>query len=365
MKKQLISRIKCPKSNRSGSCGGRIGVDQNLMAVRYADESEITEAVLSCESCGAAYPVICGVAIVVDNIQSWLRSNYYHILSGAHVSGGIGEELTAWLESFGWQLTNQPSSNYYEAPRWVNIFTATHYDTVPAGADDATDIGRLLAGQPSVFDVIVDMLGQYLPAKVEKALDVGTNVGGMAFRVAQFAGTVLGLDTAFNCVLTARRVQTGFPKPLVSYNRYLDGHQHDCREIGPFPNNTEFMVASASPLPVNDSFDLITVLNVIDCVPDPEVFLTSLYSSLNPGGFMLVTSPYSWGSDDVPVDRWIGGTSEQSSAAALIAFFKDLKLEIIAERDSVPWVLREHKRWYRVFYNHCVLVRKAAPENAM
>jgi len=318
----------------------------------------MTEAVLRCQQCGAAYPVICGVAVVMDNIQAWLRSNYYHVLSGAHKAGGISEPLCTWLESFGWHLTNQPSNNYYESPRWINIFTATHYDSVQAGADDTTDIGRLLAGQPSVFEVVVDLLGQHLPGRVEKALDVGTNVGGMAWRVAAFADSVLGLDTAFNCVLTARRVQQGRPKPIAHYNRYMDGQRYDRRDIGPFPGNTEFMVASASPPPLDERYGLITVLNVIDCVPDPEAFLSYLYDALEPGGHMLVTSPYSWGSDDVPVDRWIGGAAGQSSSAALVEFLGNLGLEIVVERDNVPWVLREHQRWYRLFYNHCVLARK-------
>jgi SAM-dependent methyltransferase/uncharacterized protein YbaR (Trm112 family) len=356
---ELIQKLRCPRTVKAGSCSGRLALDDSVITPIYqAQQNEIEEAVLVCQQCGAAYPVIRGVAVVMDNIQSWLRGNYYNLLSGAHGSGGMGEELTNWLESFGWQMSNQPANNYYEAPRWVNIFTATHYDPVQAGADDSSEVGRLIAGQASVFEVIVEMLEQHLPGKVNKALDVGTNVGGMAFRVAPFAESVLGLDTAFNVVLTARRVQKGFPRPLKSVKRYMDGHHYDERNIGPFPENTEFMVASAVPLPVDENYDLITVLNVIDCVPDPEIFLVSLADVLNPGGFMVVTSPYSWGSDDVPVDRWLGASEKQSSADALLGLLREQGLEIVEERDNVPWVLREHKRWYRVFHNHCVIARK-------
>jgi SAM-dependent methyltransferase/uncharacterized protein YbaR (Trm112 family) len=355
---KLIEKLCCPKNVLGNVCNGPLVLNNNVFSVVYQTETEVTEGLLECSKCSELYPIISGVAVVLDNIKSWLRSNYYHILSGAHQSGGIGSGLIVWLESFGWQLSNQPANNYYEAPRWVNIFTATHYDNTPAGADDDSEVGRLVAGQTSVFDTVVEMLATHLPAKLDKALDVGTNVGGMAYRLSPFVHKVLALDTAFNVVLTARRIQKGYPEPITSYKRYMDGQYFDERLIAKTSDNIEFMVASAAPPPADQSYDLITVLNVIDCVPYPEQFLMSLIDVLNPGGFLLVTSPYSWGSDDVPVDRWMGASEEVSSSEAVLALFAQHGLELLEERDNVPWVLREHKRWYRIFHNHCVLVRK-------
>jgi SAM-dependent methyltransferase/uncharacterized protein YbaR (Trm112 family) len=356
----LVEKLRCPKNIEGTICRGKLQLDEGLFAAVYQKEDELSEALLHCDKCKTQYPIISGVAVVLDNIKSWLRENYYHILSGVHQNGGIGTGLAVWLESFGWELSNKPSNNYYEAPRWVNIFTATHYDMVPAGADDESDLGRFVASKKSVFDTVTEMLEAHVPVKLANALDVGTNVGGMAYRLAPFADDVIALDTAFNVVLTARQVQKGYPKKVSSYKRYMDGQYFEERFIEEMPDNTEFMVASAAPPPIDQCYDIITVLNVVDCVPYPEQFLKSLIDVLNPGGLLLVTSPYSWGSDDVPVDRWIGASEEVPSADAMLAIFSSQGLELIEERDNVPWVLREHKRWYRIFHNHCVLVRKPA-----
>ena len=45
--------------------------------------------------------------------------------------------------------------------------------------------------------------------------------------------------------------------------------------------------------------------------------------------------------------------------SSLLAALRSRGLEILADRDHVPWVLREHDRWYRVFHDHCILARRS------
>jgi SAM-dependent methyltransferase/uncharacterized protein YbaR (Trm112 family) len=359
MKTDLIKELRCPGLHEGSTCGGALSIEEQQVPPTYQDSGdELREGLLTCSGCSAAYPVICGVAVLLENVQSWCRENYYYITSGTQPLNGQGEALTNWLQDRGWHLSNQPADNYYETPRWVNIFTATHYDPVPAGADDSSPLGQFIAAQPSVFDVVREMIDRHLDGKVKRALDVGTNVGGMAYRIADIAETVLGIDTAFNPVLTARRMQCGYPVPQTGFQRYLDGHRHETREVHPVTDNTEYLVASATQLPVEGTFDLITALNVIDVVPDPAAFLATLVTRLTTGGHLIITSPYSWGSDDVPVDKWLGGTDAQTSSQAVIEVLCSLGVEILEDQDNIPWVLRENQRWYRVFNNHCVIARK-------
>jgi SAM-dependent methyltransferase/uncharacterized protein YbaR (Trm112 family) len=360
MKTDLIKELRCPGLHEGSTCGGALSIEEQQVPPTYQDSGdELREGLLTCPGCSAAYPVICGVAVLLENVQSWCRENYYYITSGTQPLNGQGEALTNWLQDRGWHLSNRPADNYYETPRWVNIFTATHYDPVPAGADDSSPLGQFIAAQPSVFDVVREMIDRHLDGKVKRALDVGTNVGGMAYRIADIAETVLGIDTAFNPVLTARRMQRGYPVPQTGFQRYLDGHRHETREVHPVTDNTEYLVASATQLPVEGTFDLITALNVIDVVPDPAAFLATLVTRLTTGGHLIITSPYSWGSDDVPVDKWLGGTDAQTSSQAVIEVLCSLGVEILEDQDNIPWVLRENQRWYRVFNNHCVIARKS------
>ncbi len=359
MKTLLIDELICPSIHSGSCCQGQLYLDDQLFKPRFQSSGkELQEGILTCQTCNQRYPVISGVAIVLNHVFSWLRANHYYIVSGAATVGGISEAMTDWLTEQGWHLSNRTADNYYETPRWINIFTATHYDTTPAGADDHSPLGKFIASQPGVFEVTLEILQQNLVGKVKYALDIGTNVGGMAAKVASLADNIYGIDVAFNPILTARRLQCGCPLPQTHYRCYMDGHHYESRSIAPMLNNTEFLVGSAAHLPLKGRFGLVTALNVIDSVPNPREILKAATSALEDNGYLLVTSPYSWTSDDVPVDNWLGGKSDDPSPQALIRELTELGLEVITERDHVPWVLREHQRWYRVFLNHCVLARK-------
>jgi len=351
MKTTLLTDLNCP------GCQGALEIDKNKVKPVTTDDNELREGLLTCKSCNKNYPVICGLAILLDKTNTWLRSNYYYLAEGALNSSGIGESLARYLDQQGWRMSASPANNYYELPRWVEIFLSTHYDPIPAGANDTSDLGQTIAGQPSVFDFVSDNLQQLKPGSGGRALDVGANVGGMTWRLAQQMDNVIAIDTAFNPMLTARKIQLGEPQPQTSIRRYIDGLRHEEIQIGPFPSNVEFLIASVFDLPINGQFDVVTALNVIDVVPNPNAFIEVLINRLESGGLLVITSPYSWGSDDVPIENWLGDKDTPSSEV-LTTLLKDKGLTIEQEADCIPWVLREHKRWYRVFHNHCVIARK-------
>jgi SAM-dependent methyltransferase/uncharacterized protein YbaR (Trm112 family) len=360
MKISILDRLTCPSLQDRAICGGALVVEEGPVAPTCGNEGrELHEGLLGCSRCGKRYPLIAGVAILLNDELSWLRANYYYVMEGAARAGGIGRALMRWLDGHDWHLANQLADNYYETPRWVNMFAVAHYRERPAEGQECSFLDSAIGSRRSVFEVLPSMIQRHLTAPVECALDIGTNVGGMAFRVAPFAKEVFGIDVAFNPVLLARQLQCGFPTRLTELRHYLDGHRYVSQRVGEAPSNTEFLVASASQLPLRGKFGLVTAMNVIDVVPQPRAFLKEISDVLADGGLLLLTSPYSWASDSVPIDEWLGGTEELPSAVAVRNAISELGLEILEEVDEVPWVLREHQRWHRVFLNHCVIARKS------
>lgn len=360
MRTVITQQLACPKIHDGVICHGALHLDESAVAAAYADgHRDLLEGVLSCTRCGTGYPVIAGVGILLDDVRSWLRANYYYVIEGAARAGGLGLELMRWLDRHGWHLANQLADNYYETPRWVNMFAVAHYGQRATEEGECSFLDDAIGSRPSVFEIVPSMIGRHLAAPVESALDIGTNVGGMALRAAPFAKAVFGIDVAFNPILLARRLQCGFPARLTELRHYLDGHRYVSQRVGEAPSNTEFLVASASQLPLRGKFGLVTAMNVIDVVPQPRAFLKEISGVLADGGLLLLTSPYSWASDSVPIDEWLGGTEELPSVVAVRNAISELGLEILEEVDEVPWVLREHQRWHRVFLNHCVIARKS------
>ena len=359
MRLSIISRLRCPAAGPRTACNGALVLESQAPSpVVTLAGRELHEGLLACTECGASYPVVTGVPLLLPNILSWLRFNYYYVMEGAARVGGIGPGLMAWLDDRDWHLGNQLADNYYETPRWVNIFSVTHYVSPCLAAPGSSLLDTLVASRPSVFEVAARMIGRHLAKPAAFALDVGTNVGGMAYRLGEFAGAILGIDVAFNPVLMARRVNLGLPLPIEQVRQYLDGHHYAPHEVRRGPENAEFLVASIDHLPVQGRFGLITALNVVDVVAQPRSFLARVSALLETDGLLLVTSPYSWASDSVPIEEWLGGTRELASADAVRDTMRSCDLEIVEEVDDVPWVLQEHRRWYRVFLNHCILARK-------
>lgn len=359
MKISSLPQLRCIQTHSGSVCHSALELTSAPVTPDFnSSKTELIEGILECRVCNANYPVISGVAIILPRVTSWCRENYLNILNGATHRGSIGSELQQWLQDHQCHLGNRPTDNYYESERWNIIFTATHYDAVASGKQDASPFGRSIESQPQVFEVVDQMIARQLSKPVSRALDIGTNVGGMALRLAKHAHNVIGIDTSFNSVLTARKIQCGTPELQTSYHRYVDGHHYEEYTITHQVSNSEFLVASLYHLPYNDQFDLISALNVIDVVEDPREFLSILAAQVRVGGLLLLTSPYSWGSDDVPIDNWLGASAEHSSADATREAIEQLGFTIVDEQDDVPWVLREHQRWYRVFLNHCILARK-------
>lgn len=359
MKISTLQTLRCIQKHNSINCNGNLEATSSQVTPDVDEnKQELIEGVLQCKKCGANYPVISGVAIILPRVTTWCRNNYHYIQSGAALANGIGQEMQQWLADRQWHLGNGSADNYYESERWNTIFTATHYDGVSRGKDDLSPLGKFIESQPQVFEVVEQMIIRHLDEPVSHALDIGTNVGGMSLRLAAHARKVTGIDTSFNSILTARKIQCGQPVTQMSYRRYHDGHHYEERTLEHQVENTEFLVASLFDLPMEEKYDLVTALNVIDVVDDPRQFLSALTELVKDDGLLLLTSPYSWGSDDVPIDNWLGASADRPSSVATLEEIEKQGFTIVEECDHVPWVLREHQRWYRVFLNHCILARK-------
>jgi SAM-dependent methyltransferase len=89
------------------------------------------------------------------------------------------------------------------------------------------------------------------------------------------------------------------------------------------------------------TFDVVLVANLIDRLSDPTKFLTQILPKLvNPGGRVLVTSPYTWLSEFTPPKRWLKD-SFQHIKKLLRPHFR------LLHRQNLPFLLREHRRKFQ------------------
>ena len=76
-------------------------------------------------------------------------------------------------------------------------------------------------------------------------------------------------------------------------------------------DRVEFFQGDATNLkPQFTGYDLILAANLIDRLNDPKKFLETVHERLNPGGVLVITSPYTWLEEFTKKENWLGGYSQ-------------------------------------------------------
>lgn len=77
-------------------------------------------------------------------------------------------------------------------------------------------------------------------------------------------------------------------------------------------SEVKFVVGDACNLdPALGKFNFIFGGNLIDRLPDPTNFLTSIKNFILPEGILMLASPYSWLEEYTPQSKWVGGYFEE------------------------------------------------------
>lgn len=124
---------------------------------------------------------------------------------------------------------------------------------------------KLAALQDERSSVLAERVAAFvLPRGDERALDVGTGAGALAFALAPLVREVVGIDRVPELLERARE---------------------RVREL----SNVTFVEGDAESLPFEDaSFDLVGTLRTLHHVPRPELVVAELARVTRPGGLILV-----------------------------------------------------------------------------
>jgi 5-histidylcysteine sulfoxide synthase/putative 4-mercaptohistidine N1-methyltranferase len=191
--------------------------------------------------------------------------------------------------------------------------------------------------------------------KLEHALDLGCAVGRASFQLARGFARVTGLDFSARFFQLATRMQEE------GYLRYAlpeEGELMSFHEVSLANLNLEgvcdrvaFSQADACNLPDKFSgYDLVLAANLIDRLYAPRRFLTTIHERLNPGGVLVITSPYTWREEFTKREEWLGGYKEagenvttlEGLTAALSPRFR-----MLGAPHDIPFVIRETRRKFQ------------------
>lgn len=198
-----------------------------------------------------------------------------------------------------------------------------------------------------------------------KALDIGCSVGRASFELAKVFDHVDGID------FSARFIQQAYALTEQGEKRYTIRTEGDLQEFksaslaklgyGLEAKKVNFMQGDACNLkPMYTGYDLVYASNLIDRLNDPKHFLTSIAQRINQGGYLVITSPYTWLEDYTPKDKWLGGVKVKGENFTTLDGLTETligQFELVAVKE-IPFVIRETKRKFQHSISEMTIWRK-------
>ena len=186
-----------------------------------------------------------------------------------------------------------------------------------------------------------------------RALDLGCAVGRSTFELATHFNHVDGVDFSARFIKTAFSMQE---RGEVRYNLIEEGEltSFKSRKLSAMGlentvDKVSFSQGDACNLkPQLTGYDLIFMGNLIDRVYSPRKVLADMSERLNPGGLLIIASPFTWLEEYTERNEWLGGYKDEngetlSSTDALEQALSP-NLVRVGQPKDIPFVIRETKR---------------------
>ena len=234
-------------------------------------------------------------------------------------------------------------TSHYETDRLVSEYAEFHYGNEYF---DVPNFPKALAR------LAIEAMGDR-PAR--KALDLGCATGRATFELARHFDQVTGIDFSTHFIRLGIQLaeQGRLRYTTVDEGELVSYKERSLAELGldGLADKLEFFQGDACNLkPVFSGYDLILAANLIDRLYSPAKFLDSVHERLNPGGLLLIASPYTWLPEHTKREEWVGGFKKDGENFTTLDGLKAMlgaHFRLLREPVSVPFVIRETKRKFQ------------------
>jgi len=188
-----------------------------------------------------------------------------------------------------------------------------------------------------------------------RALDLGCAVGRASFELARHFDFVSGIDFSARFIRIAYQLQE---KGVIHYQLPEEGeivsfHEKRLADFGldGLGRKIEFFQGDAHNLkPQFGHYDLVLAANLLDRLYDPARFLSTVHERLNPGGLLVIASPYTWLEEFTKKENWVGGVRRAGEPFTTLEGLQEQlggRFRLLREPRDVEFVIRETARKFQ------------------
>ncbi|PID80675.1 SAM-dependent methyltransferase [bacterium DOLZORAL124_64_63] len=192
--------------------------------------------------------------------------------------------------------------------------------------------------------------------KKGRALDLGCATGRSTFELARSFNFVTGIDFSARFIKVSHEMQQrgSIRYAIPTEGELVSYHEKTLDQFGlaDTTRKVEFWQGDAHNLkPQFTNYDLVLACNLVDRLYHPVRFLEDIARRINPGGLLVILSPYTWLEEFTPRDNWLGGRKVDgenvTTLDGLQAALKPIGLRRIGQTRDVPFVIRETARKFQ------------------
>ena len=200
------------------------------------------------------------------------------------------------------------------------------------------------------------MCGQYTRERPRrKALDLGCAVGRATFELAKEFDLVTGIDFSARFIRVAMQLkdQGVAHYELVEEGDVVSYHEARLSELGldRVTDHVEFLQGDATNLKAQfTGYDLVLAANLIDRLNDPRRFLQTIHERINPGGVLVIASPYTWLEEFTKKENWLGGFRKGGEPYLTLDALRELlspHFTMLDQPQTLEFVIRETRRKFQ------------------
>ncbi len=236
----------------------------------------------------------------------------------------------------------------YESDRLLSEYLLFHYGTageiLPYPAGPAEALGYPVRCVTECVD----------PAPLRpdsRALDLGCAVGRSSFELARWCGEVVAIDYSHRFIAAAQELQKN---GSLTYERTDEGTLRTplTARISDDIDRTRVRFETGDAMDLRDhlgAYDVVLMANLIDRLSHPGRCLERLSGLVNPGGQLVITSPYTWMPDFTEPTQWLGGYERAGQrVTTLDGLHQHLDKDFtLLTRKDLPFLIREHARKFQ------------------
>ncbi len=216
--------------------------------------------------------------------------------------------------------------------------------------------GEEYFGVPNFPRKAAELCGELMEGRTfKRALDLGCATGRSTFELARFSEFVTGIDFSARFIRVGHDMQKNgrIRYAIASEGKLVSYHEKTLEQFGlaETAQRVEFWQGDAHNLkPQFKDYDLVLACNLVDRLYNPAKFLEHITGRINPGGLLVLLSPYTWLEEFTPPEHWLGGRKvDGENVTTLDGLHRQLDpgFRLIGEPRDVPFVIRETARKFQ------------------